>query len=136
TVRDLPPETPPIPMRMFVDSPLDAYLQHPLARDVVRYSGEPVAVVVADSRYAAEDAAELVEVEYEPLPVVLRTDEALATRAGGFTIEWGDVEGAFERAALVVEERIERGRHAAVPLETRGLLAGADEASGLLTVLG
>ena len=148
TARDLPAGLRPIPMRMFVDGPLNDYLQYPLARDAVRYSGDPVAVVVAASRYAAEDAAELVDVEYEPLGVVLRTDDAIAdgaallheqtesNRAGGFTIEWGEVDAAFSQAALVVEERLEVGRHAAVPLETRGLVAEVDEASGVLTVYG
>jgi CO/xanthine dehydrogenase Mo-binding subunit len=148
TARDLPPDLRPIPMRMFTDGPLNDYLQHPLARDVVRYSGEPVAVVVAESRYAAEDGAELVDVEYEPRPAVLAPEEALepgaplvregtgSNRAGGLTIEWGDVERAFEEAALVVEERFECGRHAAVPLETRGLVAAVDQWSGVLTVYG
>jgi aerobic carbon-monoxide dehydrogenase large subunit len=148
TARDLPAGTPPIPTRMFTDGPLNDYLQFPLAGDVVRYSGEPVAVIVADSRYLAEDAAELVEVEYDPLPVVLRPEDAIApdaplvhagtasNRAGGFTIEWGEVDRAFEEAAVVVEERIGCGRHAAVPLETRGVLAQVDELSGVLTVLG
>src|SRR5581483_9901813 len=145
---DLPPDLPAIPTRMFTDGSLDEYLQHPLARDVVRYAGEPVAVVVADSRYAAEDAAELIEVDYEPLPVVLEPDLALkpeaprvhertaGNRAGGFTIEWGDVEHELERAALVVERRLHCGRHAAVPLETRGLVAEVDDLSGVLTVYG
>jgi aerobic carbon-monoxide dehydrogenase large subunit len=148
TARDLPPDPRPIPMRMFTDDPLNDYLQHPLARDVVRYSGEPVAVVVAETRYAAEDAADFVEVEYEPLPVVLRPEAAIepeaqlvhegtdSNRAGGFTIEWGDVDRSFKDAALVVEERIECGRHAAVPLETRGLVAEVDELTGVLTVFG
>ena len=145
TAADLPPDLRAIPMRMFTDGSLNDYLQYPLARDVVRYSGEPVAVVVAHSRYAAEDAAELVEVDYEPLPVVLRPDDQWApilhegtgsNRAGGFTIEWGDVEGAFDQAALVVEERLEIGRHAAIPLETRGLVAEFDEPSGAVTVFG
>jgi CO/xanthine dehydrogenase Mo-binding subunit len=148
TAEDLPPGLEPIPMRMFSDERLDRYLQHPLARDVVRYSGDPLAVVLADSRYLAEDAAELVEVEYEALPPVVAPDEAVdadapllqpetgTNRAGGFTIEWGDVDQAFADAAHVVEERIVCGRHGAVPLETRGLLAEIDEASGTLTVLG
>ena len=148
TARALPPGLRPIPMRMFTDGTLNDYLQHPLARDVVRYSGEPIAVVVADSRYAAEDGAEFVEVEYEPLPVVLSPEDAVepgtelvhgateSNRAGGLTIEWGDVDRAFREAALVVEERIECGRHAAVPLETRGIVAEVDELTGVLTVFG
>jgi CO/xanthine dehydrogenase Mo-binding subunit len=148
TAGDLPTDLEPIPMRMFTDGPLLSYLQYPLARDVVRYSGEPVAVVVADSRYVAEDAAELVDLDFEPLPAVLEPDSALDTGAslvhehtgtnlaGSFTIEFGDVDQAFADAALVVEERICCGRHAAVPLETRGLAAEVDDVTGVLTVYG
>ena len=148
TAADLPDDLEPIPMRMFTDGPLVRYLQHPLARDVVRYSGEPIAVVVADSRYAAEDAAELVELDLDPLPVVLDPERALVAEAplvhqatgtnlaGDFTIEFGQVDVAFANAAVVVEERVCCGRHAAVPLETRGLLAEVDEVTGVLTVYG
>ena len=148
TAEHLPPDLEPIPMRMFTDGALSSYLQYPLARGVARYSGDPVAVVVADSRYLAEDAADIVDVEYEPLPVVLRSEDAIAVgaplvhegtrsnRSGGFTIEWGNVEQAFEDAAIVVEERIECGRHTAAPLETRGLVAEVDALTGVLTVLG
>ncbi len=146
TQEDLPPAARAIPMRMFAQQDLEGYLQPPLAGGVVRYSGEPVAMVVADSRYEAEDAAELVEVDYSELPVVLRPDEALEeeaprlhtgpNRAGGFRIEFGDVDRAFAEAHLVVEERLEVGRHAAVPLETRGLVAEVDELTGMLVVYG
>lgn len=148
TADDLPDGGPPIPMRMFSHPELNRYLQRPLARDIVRYSGEPVAVVVADSRYAAEDAAEFVDVVYEPLEPVLAADAALANGspvlhaqtgtnlAGAFTVESGDVDAAFAEAALVVEERIECQRHAAVPLETRGLVAEVDERTGELVVWG
>src|SRR5438046_354956 len=66
----------PIPTRMFHDEASNRFLQRPLADGVVRYSGEPVAVIIAESRYQAEDAAELVDVDYEPLDVVLDADEA------------------------------------------------------------
>jgi CO/xanthine dehydrogenase Mo-binding subunit len=144
---DLPPDQQPIPTRMFPNPNLDPYLQPPLARDVVRYSGEPVAVVVAESRYAAEDAAELVDLELEPLEPVLSPEAAAADAsalvhewtesnvAATFTIEWGDVESAAREAAVVVEERFELGRHAATPLEGRGVVAELD-ADGRLLVFG
>ena len=132
TAADLPPGQRPIPMRMFPNPALDPYLQPPLARDEVRYSGEPVAVVVADSRYAAEDAGELVMLDVEPLDPALRSEEG--TVAASFTIEWGDVEAAFARAAVLVEERFEIGRHAAVPLEGRGVVASLER--DVITVLG
>src|SRR5262245_36992784 len=59
-----------IPMRLGPTPALRACLQHPLPRDVVRYVGEPLAVVIAESRYVAEDALELIEVDYELLPAV------------------------------------------------------------------
>ena len=107
TAADLPPDTPAIPMRMFTRPGMERFLQPPLAVDTVRYSGEPVAVVIAGSRYEAEDAAELVEVGYEPLEPVLAADAALAedapmlhasagtNLAGEFVVEAGDVEAAF-----------------------------------------
>ena len=64
-----------IPMRLYPTPGLERFLQPPLARDRVRYVGEPVAVVLADSRYTAEDAAELVAVDYEPLEPVLGDEE-------------------------------------------------------------
>jgi carbon-monoxide dehydrogenase large subunit len=148
TAADLPPDTPPIPMRMFSRPGLERFLQPPLAVDTVRYSGEPVAVVIAGSRYEAEDAAELVDVAYEPLEPVLAADAALAddaailhaaagtNLAAALVVEAGDVEAAFADADLVVEERIECGRHAAIPLEPRGLVAEVDDATGELTVFG
>jgi aerobic carbon-monoxide dehydrogenase large subunit len=145
---DLPPATPPILMRMFSRPGLERFLQPPLARGVVRYSGEPVAVVVADSPYGAEDAAELVEVEYEELTPLVSADAALApgaallhedaatNLAASFTVEHGDLDAAFAAAAVVVEERLYVQRHAAVPLETRGLVAELDELTDTLVVLG
>ena len=148
TGKDLLPEQEPIPTRMFASPELSRYLQFPLARDVVRYSGEPIGIVVAESRYAAEDAAELVEIDFDLLEPVIHIDSALvpgstlvhdstgSNTAASFTIEWGDIDRTIAEAALVVEERIECGRHAAVPLETRGIVAEFDQRSGLLTVLG
>jgi CO/xanthine dehydrogenase Mo-binding subunit len=137
-----------IPMRMYRREGMERFLQPPLAIDRVRYSGDPVAMVLADSRYQAEDAAELVEVAYEPLPGVLDPEAALEPEApvlfpeadgnlaAEFSIESGDVEAAFAAAEHVVEERLVCQRHAAVPLETRGVVAAVDPGSGLLTVWG
>jgi aerobic carbon-monoxide dehydrogenase large subunit len=106
---------------------------HPLlAGGEVRYAGQPVAAVLADSRALAEDASELVEVEYEPLePVVeARTsgDELTTWDGGG-----GDVEGAFARADLVVRGSYAMPRTAATPMETRGAIASYDRERDLLT---
>ena len=113
-----------------------------LARDRVRLVGEPIAAVVAEDRYRAEDGARAVEVEYEPLPVAANLDAALAPDAPRlhdelpdnvafrFEKRGGDVDGAFARARHVVRTRVWHSRVAAVPMEPRGILAvpsGADE---------
>ena len=137
TAVDLPETLAPIPIRMFSRPGLERFLQWPLARDSVRYSGDPVAVVLAASRYLAEDAAELVEVDYEPLEPVLRADAAPAdAEAAAFVVEHGDADAAFAEAAVVVERRLFVHRHAAVPLEARGLVAELDPGTGVLNVLG
>jgi CO/xanthine dehydrogenase Mo-binding subunit len=127
---------------------MERFLQPTLAGSTVRYSGEPVAVVLADSRYQAEDAVEQIEVDYQPLePLVdhrraARTDapplfpEAGSNVAAAFTVESGDVEAAFAEADIVVERVIRCHRHAAVPLETRGLVAEFDPDADELTVWG
>jgi len=148
TAEDLPDRGRPIPTRMFHDEASTRFLQRPLADGVVRYSGEPVAVVVAETRYLAEDAAELVHVDYEPLDVVLDPDDAVAPGApllqpdagtnvaGHLVVEHGDVDGAFRSADLVVTEEFRIQRHAAVPLETRGLVAEYDPKTETVTVWG
>jgi aerobic carbon-monoxide dehydrogenase large subunit len=148
TASDLPDRGRPIPTRQFKDEGSNRFLQRPLADGVVRYSGEPVAVVIADSRYRAEDAAELLRVEYEPLDVVLDPDDAVARGApllhphagtnvaGHLVVEMGDLDDAFARADLVIKEEFRIQRHAAVPLETRGLLAEYDPKAESLTLWG
>jgi carbon-monoxide dehydrogenase large subunit/6-hydroxypseudooxynicotine dehydrogenase subunit gamma len=138
---------PRIPVRLGpFDEPLDAWLQPVLACDRVRYVGEPVAAVVAEDPYVAEDAAELVAAELEGLPAVL--DATAAVEAGAEPLHeggneattlrrgYGDVDDAFGRAAHVVEVDVEVGRHTAVPLETRGLVAEHDAVVGRLTIWG
>ncbi|MHB8689435.1 MAG: xanthine dehydrogenase family protein molybdopterin-binding subunit, partial [Candidatus Dormibacteraceae bacterium] len=148
TAADLPDRGRPIPTRMFKDEGSNRFLQRPLADGVVRYSGEPVAVVIADSRYRAEDAAELLRVDYEPLDVVLDPDDAVAEGApllhphagtnvaGHLVVELGELDEAFADADLVIKEEFRIQRHAAVPLETRGLLAEYDSKTESLTVWG
>jgi aerobic carbon-monoxide dehydrogenase large subunit len=148
TSADLPQPVVRIPMRMYPLPGVEVMLQPPLADGVARYSGEPVAVVIAESRYAAEDALERIEVGYEPLEPLLDPTDALDPRsptlhpdkgsnlAGEIHIEWGDVDAAFANADLVVSERLACQRHGAVPLEPRGLLAEVEPRSGRLTVWG
>ncbi len=148
TAADLPDGGPEIPMRMFKRPGMERFLQRPLATDTVRYSGEPVAVVLADSRYLAEDGAELVEVEYEPLEPLLDVEAALAEGApllhpqagtnlvASYELGRGDVEGAFAAAEEVVEVAVHCGRSGAVPMETRGLLAIPEDEGERLLVHG
>jgi carbon-monoxide dehydrogenase large subunit len=116
---------------------------HPvLARGKVRYVGEPIAVVVAESRAAAEDAAELAAVDYEPLDAVVdpRAPSPFLHDAApdGVLARWsqtaGDVEGAFARAARVVAQSFSIPRVVAAPIEPRGALAEYDSVADLLTV--
>jgi carbon-monoxide dehydrogenase large subunit len=139
TAADLPDRGRPIPTRMFHDEASTSFLQRPLADGEVRYSGEPVALIVAVSRYVAEDAAELLDVDYEPLPVVLDRDAAVAVGghvAGALVVEHGDIDAAFANAHLVVAGEFDVQRHAAVPLECRGLLAEHDTEHQSITVWG
>ena len=148
TAEDLPDGGPRIPTRQFGTPGSERFLQRPLAGEVVRYSGEPVAVVIADSRYVAEDAAELLAIDYEAIDPVLDPDDAVAPGApllqpeagtnvaGQWTIDLGSWDDAAATADLVIKEVFRIQRHGAVPLETRGLLAEYDAAANSLTVWG
>lgn len=137
-----------IPMRTGILPGMERSLQYPIAVTKVRYVGEPVAVVVAQNRYLAEDAMEAIDAEYEPLDAVIdarRSMQALAPLlhdavpnniAANFQVNVGDVDGAWRDCDLIVEEKFSIQRHAAVPLETRGLLAEFDEGRGRLTMWG
>jgi carbon-monoxide dehydrogenase large subunit/6-hydroxypseudooxynicotine dehydrogenase subunit gamma len=136
-----------IPLRLDFGIDLDPYLQHALAGDRVRYVGEPVAVIVAESVYEAEDAAEQVAIEYDELPAVTDARAALDEQAqslwDGATNEaalikkgFGDVERAFAEADKVVSLELRSGRHTGMPLETRGLVAQWDQGRRELTVWG
>jgi CO/xanthine dehydrogenase Mo-binding subunit len=112
--------------------------RRPLAVGIARYAGEWVAAVVADSRALAEDAAEAVTVEYEPLPFVLdgeeayAPDSALVHEAHGSnvlldrTFVWGEVEQDFAASPHKLKHRVRWGRSSTVPVETFGVLANWD----------
>ena len=117
-----------------------------LARGVVRYAGEWVAAVVADSRALAEDAAERVEVEYEPTPHVIEAERAMAPGAplvhpahGSNVIlhkkfVWGPVDEAFAKAKHRLAFRAIWGRSATVPIETFGVAAQWDPGTEIMDV--
>jgi carbon-monoxide dehydrogenase large subunit len=147
TGEDIAGCTAEIPVRLGPLPGFDRFLQRPLATDRVRYVGEPVAVVVADDRYVAEDAAELLMVDYHPLPAVTDVHQALRDEvvlhpgrgtnlASRYQVANGDADAAFAAADLVVRRVMKVHRHAASPLETRGLLAAEDPSDGVLRVWG
>lgn len=106
-----------------------------LATEKVRYVGEAVALVIAGSRYEAEDAAELVEVDYAPLPPVVDPEQAMTEASARLFEEHpsnvfitrelraGDPDTAFREAHLVVKHRFTTQRHTGIPMEPRGCLA-------------
>src|SRR5215470_10343794 len=108
---------------------------HLLAQDRVYFAGHPVAVVVATDRYLARDAADAIEVEYEPLPAVTDPEKAIAPGAPPVHPEWpdntafthhqegGEVDKAFAAADVVVKERIISQRLIPTSMETRGCVA-------------
>ena len=116
-------------------------MPYALAKDEVVYAGEPVACVIADSRYLAEDAAQLVEIEYEPLPAAsdcraaLEPDAPLAHAgadsnvAARFPVRAGDADRAFGAAAHVFRERIHQHRGGAFFMECRGAVAQYEAAT-------
>jgi carbon-monoxide dehydrogenase large subunit len=123
----------PFPV-MELESAETAAEPHPiLARDEVRYVGQPVAAVIAESRALAEDAAELVEVEYEPLEPVVE-----AHSSEHVLVRWsdtsGDVHGAFASAAHVVHGHYALPRLVAAPIEARGCVVEPSGTGGGLTI--
>ena len=119
------------------------FRQPALAKKFVRYIGDPVAAVFAEDPYVAEDAAELVTVEYEELPVVLSASDppdefepGRSTEAIVLRHSYGDIEAAFRNAHAVIELDLQTGRHSGVPLETRGAIGRYDAAKDVLELHG
>src|SRR3954469_18235000 len=139
----LNPDAPP--MAMFPGMPAPQFTV--LCTNKVRLVGDPIVLIVAESRYVAEDAAELVEVDYDELtpiasaadapdpsnPVIFES-EGSNVLPGGQDSTSGDVDGLFAGAAGVARVRIDQHRHQNVPMECRGLVADHDASTGHLTV--
>src|SRR3989441_898021 len=131
------------PFGVGVTAPVHYYCA---ATDKARFVGEPVAVVVAKSRYVAEDAAELVRVSYEPLPAVVDPERALepdapvlhdavgTNLAGHRRLVYGDPDRAFREADVVLEERFRFPKYGSTPIETYGVIATWDAFEGVCTV--
>jgi carbon-monoxide dehydrogenase large subunit len=117
-----------------------------LAYDKVRHVGEAVAVILADSRYLAEDAAELVTLDLEPLPAVVDPEAALKPGApvlhdkyatnliGEFRVGKGDAEAALNKAPHRLKRRFHHHRYAAIPMECRGVISVYDDRADTITV--
>ena len=129
-------DIPPIGFRMTEVPGLEPYRQPVLAEGMVRYAGEPAAVVLAADPYTAEDAAGLVFLEIEELEPVLDPAGEDAVEAALLEKGYGDCGAAFEGAALVVELELAVGRHSAAPMETRGALARWDPMTSTLEMFG
>ncbi len=136
-------EVPPIDFREGRIEQFAPYRQPILARDHVRYVGEPVAAVFAESPYLAEDAADLVTLELDELPVILSPDQPPVEFKPGFLTEptvirkaYGDVEAGFRAAHAIIALELKIGRHSGVPLETRGAIARHDAVRDILELHG
>lgn len=118
-----------------------------LATDKVRFVGEPVVAIAATSRAIAEDALELVDIEYEPLPIVVNAEKSLEDPGDALLYEeWGDnvlfhdqhrspdTEEMFQRADVVIKERLVSNRYSPTPIETRAILASYDRNEGSLLI--
>ena len=115
-------------------------------KDETCFAGEPIAIVVAESRYIAEDAVSLVEIDYEPLPAASDCRQAAAAEAPKahraapgnvvteFSTAYGDVDSAFAAAEHVFSVALKQHRGGAHPIEGRGIVASYNEANGEFTV--
>ncbi len=136
----------PVPTAWLLpDSDLQVAPYPAIAKDTVRYVGDIVAVVVAESRYQAYDALDLIAVDYDPLPAVTHPQQATEPDApqlhegisGNQALHWtvagGDIDAAFADAEVVVKERIVQQRLIPNAMETRAAVAQYRQASGELT---
>jgi CO/xanthine dehydrogenase Mo-binding subunit len=124
--------------------PCDRIATYPLAMEKVRFSGEPVAVVVAESPYQAEDGALAVQVDYDPLEVL--TDPEVAIKSTPIhastptnlvwsrEMRYGDIEGAFAKADHIVRRSMHLHRFTSAPLETRAAVVEYNDRTGLYTI--
>lgn len=140
-------DLPLIPLRLTPFEGFKRFLQAPIASEKVRFVGEPVAVVVADSRAVAEDALEKIAVDYDILPAVVALDAAASgdvliheaageNMATAYHVGRGDIDVAFAQADYTRREIFTTNRHAPCPMETRGLIGIFDPDKPLLRLIG
>jgi carbon-monoxide dehydrogenase large subunit len=133
----------PIPFRQVNLPGMERFRQFVLARGYVRYVGDPMAVIFADDPYLAEDAANRVIADIEALTPCMEAtgpegefEPGIPSEAGIIEKSYGDVEDAFAKADHIVTVRLSVGRHAGIPLETRGAIATFDTADEMLRLYG
>jgi carbon-monoxide dehydrogenase large subunit len=133
------------PLPCFANPPVAQYC---IAVERVRHVGETVAAVVAESRYIAEDAIDRIEIEYDPLPVVVNPEDALASRGDAVlhperganniahqrTLTFGSYDEDMRSADVIVRRKVRWPRSGAQPMETVGAVAGYDEGTGKFTI--
>jgi carbon-monoxide dehydrogenase large subunit len=147
TAAEIGPQVPKIPLRQEAMPEFAPFEQPVIAHGKLRYVGEPVALVVADTQALAEDALEAIALDVEQLPAVadrdaaregalLVFDEAGSNLASTFTAVKGDADAAFKSAPYTRRERFKVQRFTAVPMESRGFMAEWDAEANRLTVFG
>jgi len=147
TAAEIGETIPLIPLRLANLPEFKAYFQPVIAHEKVRYVGEPLAVVVAETQALAEDALEAIGVDIEPLPAVadrhaaasdksLLFEESGSNRAVRYAVAFGDADAAFAKAEYTRRESFRCHRLTGLPLETRGLIAEWDAAKSRLAIFG
>ena len=147
TATDLGDRIPLVPMRLQPMPEFEAFGQPVMARDKVRYVGEALAMVLADSAGVAEDALGAIEIDIEPMPAIANWQSAakgetllFEHKGSNVTMKFravlGDADAAFKHAPYTRRESFSTQRHTALPMEPRGLLAEWDAANGRLTLSG
>jgi aerobic carbon-monoxide dehydrogenase large subunit len=147
TAAEIGETIPLIPLRLANLPEFKAYFQPVIAYEKVRYVGEPLAVVVAETQALAEDALEAIGVDIEPLPAVadrhaaaseksLLFEESGSNRAVRYAVAFGDADAAFAKAEYRRRESFRCHRLTGLPLETRGLIAEWDAAKSRLAIFG
>lgn len=147
TAEDIGAVVPRIPVRLFPNEAMEPFRQPVIAEGKVRFVGEPIAVVIADTPALAEDALELIETDIEVLPAATRLEgeavhDALlfeahgSNRLFGYEVGRGEIGDTFETAAYTRRERLYVHRHTGITIETRGVVSEWDAAEGRMTSWG
>jgi len=147
TAADIGEQIPTIPIRLAPIAGLEKYLQPVIAREKVRYVGEPIAVILAESRAIAEDAANAIDLSidsFDPIPnwrtaeidKTLLFEQNRTNVAARYVVGFGDTDAVFANSEYSRREFFRAHRHTAVPMETRGVVAEWDAAKERLTVNG